>query len=194
MHSVITCHPAEVTFQPLPQPKLVVNLATPEGCKAELTFYVRTVMVGQRRSLILIVHATNDANHYTSRQPSGILIHVAVLPQQTWGGELGPHLTQCRLGRGLPPSKWHLDQSSHFATTDMGQKLGEGWLCPCGGRGPESPSNIVWPGPRPTCMSSFILIRPTVWPQYTNVTDRTDRQTDNGPIVYGEPFYKRLPK
>jgi len=26
-------------------------------------------------------------------------------------------------------------------------------------------------------MRSFILIRPTVWPQYTNVTDRTDRQT-----------------
>jgi len=25
-------------------------------------------------------------------------------------------------------------------------------------------------------MPSFILIRPTVWPQYTNVTDRTDRQ------------------
>ena len=35
-HSV-TCHPAEVTFQPLPQPKLVLDLATPEGCKAELT-------------------------------------------------------------------------------------------------------------------------------------------------------------
>jgi len=31
-HSV-TCHPAEVTF-PL---KLVLDLATPEGCKAELT-------------------------------------------------------------------------------------------------------------------------------------------------------------
>jgi len=32
-------------------------------------------------------------------------------------------------------------------------------------------------------MPSFIVIRPTVWPQYTNVTDRTDRQdgqrTDN---------------
>ena len=27
-------------------------------------------------------------------------------------------------------------------------------------------------------MSSFILIRPTVWPQYTNVTDRQNRQTD----------------
>jgi len=25
-------------------------------------------------------------------------------------------------------------------------------------------------------MPSFILIRPTVWPQCTNVTDRTDRQ------------------
>jgi len=35
-HSV-TCHPAEVTFQPFPQPKLVLDLATPEGCKAELT-------------------------------------------------------------------------------------------------------------------------------------------------------------
>ena len=35
-HSV-TCHPAEVTFPPLPQPKLVLDLTTPEGCKAELT-------------------------------------------------------------------------------------------------------------------------------------------------------------
>jgi len=35
-HSV-TCHPAEVTFPPLPQPKLVLDLATPEGCKAEMS-------------------------------------------------------------------------------------------------------------------------------------------------------------
>jgi len=35
-HSV-TWHPAEVTFPPLPQPKLVPDLATPKGCKAELT-------------------------------------------------------------------------------------------------------------------------------------------------------------
>ena len=43
---------------------------------------------------------------------------------------------------------------------------------------------------------------PTVWPRYTNVTDRqtgqqadrTDKQTDNGPIAQGEPFYKRSPK
>jgi len=35
-HSV-TCHPAEVTFPPLPQPKLVLDLATPKRRKAELT-------------------------------------------------------------------------------------------------------------------------------------------------------------
>jgi len=38
-HSV-TCHPAEVTFPPLAQLKLVLDLATPEGCKAELTWLV----------------------------------------------------------------------------------------------------------------------------------------------------------
>ena len=32
-HSV-TCHLAEVTFPPLPQPKRVLDLATLEGCKA----------------------------------------------------------------------------------------------------------------------------------------------------------------
>jgi len=52
----------------------------------------------------------------------------------------------------------------------------------------------MWAGLRPTSMSSFILIHPTVWPQYTNVTDRQNRQTDNGLIAYGEPFYKRSPK
>jgi len=77
----------------------------------------------------------------------------------------------------------------------MGRKLG--WLtCPFGGRGAGSPSNTMWPWPRPTCMPSFILIRPTVWPQCTNVTDRQDRtdRTDNGLKAYGEPFYKRSPK
>jgi len=38
-HSV-TCHPAAMTFPPLPQTKLVLNLATPEGRKAELTWVV----------------------------------------------------------------------------------------------------------------------------------------------------------
>ena len=66
----------------------------------------------------------------------------------------------------------------------MGRKLGAVPLL--GGAG--SQSNTMWPGPRPTCVPCFIFIHPTVWPQYTNVADRQDR-TDNGPIVYGEPFY-----
>jgi len=38
-HSV-TCNPAEVTFPPLHLPKLVLDLATRKGCKAELTWEV----------------------------------------------------------------------------------------------------------------------------------------------------------
>ena len=52
-----------------------------------------------------------------------------------------------------------------------------GGLCPFWGGRSGSPSNTLWPGLRPTSVPSFILIHPTVWPQYTNVTDRTDRQT-----------------
>jgi len=33
-HSV-TCHPAELTFPPIPQPNLVLDLATLEECRAE---------------------------------------------------------------------------------------------------------------------------------------------------------------
>jgi len=58
--------------------------------------------------------------------PSSILIHPAALPQDMgrklgsvslWGrGDLGPHLTQCGRGRGLPPAKFHLDPSNRLAT------------------------------------------------------------------------------
>ena len=33
-------------------------------------------------------------------------------------------------------------------------------------------------------MPSFILIHPTVWPQYTNVTNRQD----NSPVAHSEPL------
>jgi len=45
--------------------------------------------------------------------------------------------------------------------------------------GAGSPSNTMWPGPRRTSVPSGILIHPTVWPQYTNVTD----SQDNGPVA-----------
>jgi len=52
--------------------------------------------------------------------------------------------------------------------------------------GAGSPSNTISPGPRPTSVPSGILdlIHPTVWPQYTNVTDRQY----TGPVAYGEPL------
>jgi len=55
--------------------------------------------------------------------PSGVFIHPAIWPQQTWAKNwgLGPDLTQSCLGRCLPPSR-------RLATMDMGQKF---WgLCP----------------------------------------------------------------
>ena len=61
--------------------------------------------------------------------PSGILIHRAICPPKTsaekWallcpflGGELGPHLTQCCLGWGLPPyqlASWSVQSFGHNA-------------------------------------------------------------------------------
>jgi len=65
----------------------------------------------------------------------------------------------------------HLNPFSHLATI-YGPKIG--WPVTLWRRGAGSPSNTMWPGSRPTCMPiSFILIHPTVWPQYTNFADRT---------------------
>jgi len=101
--------------------------------------------------------------------PSGILIHAAVWPQQTWTGkwgwglsllgELSPRLTQCRWSEANFSTKWHLDPSSHLATTDMGRKLGG--CAPLGELGPY----LTQCRPGPTCLPSGILIHPAVWPQ-----------------------------
>ena len=47
-----------------------------------------------------------------------------------------------------------------YGRNGYGPKIGG--LCPFGGGGAGSPSNTVWPGLRPTCLPSFILIRQTV--------------------------------
>jgi len=74
----------------------------------------------------------------------------------------------------------------------------ENWgLCPSGGRGGESPSNTIWPGPRPTCTPSFIVIHPTVWPQCTNITNRTgqtgQRSNSIGRTVLQTVTQKHIP-
>jgi len=66
-------------------------------------------------------------------------------------------------------TKWHLDPSSSLATTDIDRKLGD-----CA---PLEHSRNVAGAEAYRTMPSFILIHPTVWPQYTNVTDTTDRTT-----------------
>jgi len=72
-------------------------------------------------------------------------------------------------------TKWHLDPSTRLATTGVGRKLGGCCTSFWGkGLGPIW-HNVAWP--RPTSIPSGILIYPTVWPQYTNVTSRQDRQT-----------------
>jgi len=68
------------------------------------------------------------------------------------------------------------EMGDRLATIDMDRKMG-GLLYPFPRGGAGSPSNTMWPGPRPTSVSRFILIHPTVWPQYTNVTSRIDRTT-----------------
>jgi len=40
---IVTCYLAEVTFPPLPQTKLVLDLATQKGCKAEFTNWTSAV-------------------------------------------------------------------------------------------------------------------------------------------------------
>ena len=77
-------------------------------------------------------------------------------------------------------AKCHLDPYSRLATTDMGQKLGA--LPPFWGG--ELGFHLTQCGMvKAFIMRGFILIHPTVWPQYANVTDRTERQTDNGMVA-----------
>jgi len=78
-------------------------------------------------------------------------------------------------------AKWHLDPSNHLATTDMGGRLGALLLW---GGGAEYPSSNV------ARAEAYLITmfhrdpsnRLAVWPQYTNVTDRTDRQTDRSAV------------
>ena len=88
--------------------------------------------------------------------------------------EVGPHLTQCGLDRCLPlyqVASWSIQPFGH---NRHGPKIGGGAAVPILG-GAGSPTNAMWPWP--TSIPSGIFIYPTIWPQYTNVTRQTHRQT-----------------
>jgi len=75
------------------------------------------------------------------------------------------------------PTEWHLDPSSHLATTDMGRKLG---VCPCGEGGAGSPSNTMWPGPRPTwCQVSSRSVQPFGHNTPTLLTGQDRQRSDS---------------
>jgi len=120
-------------------------------------------------------------------------MHPIFWPQETWAekwwaavplniwGELGPHLTQCRLADAYLHTKWHLDPSSRLATNKHGPKIGgrraaavlfmwRRWI----------PFNAMSPGPKPISVPPY----PTVWTQYSNVTE----SHDISPVSYGEPL------
>jgi len=94
----------------------------------------------------------------------------------------GVPITQSRLSRGLAPYQVASWSMQPFGCNRYGPKIGGRGLCTFEGVEAGSPSNTMWPGTRTTCMPSLILIHPTVWPQYTNVTGRQTGQ-DNGPIA-----------
>jgi len=58
------------------------------------------------------------------------LVLTFVVPGPIFVGEMGPHLTQCRLDRGLPQYQVVPDPSSRLATIDMGRKRWSGYCAP----------------------------------------------------------------
>jgi len=76
---------------------------------------------------------------------------------------LGPHLTQSRLGWGLPPCQVPASSIQPFGHNKHGPKI---WgSAPFWGGGAGSPSNTNSPGPRPSSIPSDILINAVISPQ-----------------------------
>jgi len=82
-----------------------------------------------------------------------------------YGGKLDPHVTLCGLVRGLPLYQLvaSFDPFGRLGTINMGRKVG---AVPLLG-GARSPSNTVWPRPKPISIPGGIFIHPAVWPQQT---------------------------
>ena len=127
---------------------------------------------------------------------SGILIHPAVWPHYigrklggccapVLGGEQGPHLTQCRLGRSLPPYQVASASIQLSGHNEHGPKIGG--LCPfLGELGPHRTQCDQGPG-LPPCRIKFHL-NPS-----NRLATMYQRYRQTGQDRQGEPFYKRLP-
>jgi len=122
-------------------------------------YILRGCTQGRRGSYCTKLRARSkpQANIFeTSGGPGGILQHLHRKINNTEASE-----------KAIPPihnkSSAVAEMGDRLVTIDMGRKVERG--C-CGGWVSNgSPSNTVWPGPRPTSLPSGILIHPTVWPQ-----------------------------
>jgi len=87
---------------------------------------------------------------------------------RNWGGCCAPFRGGMAMGPHVTIVSWSL--TSLFSTNMAISET-------------MSPCNTMSPVPRPASVPSGILIDPTVWPHYTNVTDRQTNRRDNGPIT-----------
>ena len=84
----VTCQPAEVTFPPLPQPKLVLDLATSEGRKAELTELAGYLPRRYTRPQTVTHPSTNRARRWVTSfiQQTTLTLRHAANPNHNLGG------------------------------------------------------------------------------------------------------------
>ena len=102
-------------------------------------------------------------------------LNVCTEQDATWyGGRPWPRRLCVRRGPRSPSPPNFGQTSGRYR---YGPKIGG---CAPWGGGAEFPSNTLWPGSRPICVPNFILIRPTIWQQCTNVTDRTGQSDRTG--------------
>ena len=105
--------------------------------------------------------------------PSGILVHPAVWPQQTWAenwgctplGEVGAGFPSNTILSGPRSTSMPFGILMHppFGHNRHGLKIGG--CARLGEVGAGFPSNTVLPGPRSTSMPCGILMHPAVWAQ-----------------------------
>jgi len=112
---------------------------------SDVTVISDLYVVGHRDRPRTRPHCDANLSHYSNRTES-VGLKKCTYGAKTGGcapflGELGPHLAQCGLGRGLPPyqvASWSIQAFGH------NRYWAENWgLCPFGGAG--SPSNTMWP-------------------------------------------------
>ena len=119
------------------------------------------------------LRAVNRKNEYKSSAVAAMddRGHSRHGPKIGWGcalflrGKLGPHRTQSRLDRGLPPCQLPASSIQPFGHNKHGPKIWGLRPPPIWGGGAGSPSNTKLPGPRPSSMPSGILIHAAIWPQ-----------------------------